>query len=524
MDPREIVVFLGPSLPVDEARKALPARYLGPARCGDVLRARRCSPRAIAIVDGLFASTAAIWHKEILLALEDGIPVFGASSMGALRAAELGPFGMVGIGRIFEAYRDGVYTDDDEVALVHGPAERAYREVSEAMVNIRATVAQAVSRGVIGTGSAERVIRCAKGTFYQARSLDAAIESAWAGDPHAAEPGRFRRFVANGGYVNQKRLDTLELLAHLRGITSPPAAVPSPVHRTIFILKLHHDTTCRPFEAPEADLPLDEHVALEAVTLRTFPLLTRLAQLMALVHACADDSASTETINGAVSSVAEVEFGCPVRTRPSSLGHDVELAARARFEERLARIRAMVADYVRRHGPREAARVHRQHRLDMMRLDDAYRRFRSVRRSKAGGPTGAVPRKSRRAGGVEAGLYRKIATLWAILDEQLERAQVEVAAPLQSLSDEFRRKRGLERRAATLTWQDVNDLDGRGYERLVAMDARLALASTGSQAHALGLQPRTDAACWLVDAIRVAGLYGRLERRVVRAEAAAAHE
>jgi hypothetical protein len=40
--------------------------------------------------------------------------------MGALRAAELHTFGMVGVGRVFEGYRDGVYEDDDEVAVVHG--------------------------------------------------------------------------------------------------------------------------------------------------------------------------------------------------------------------------------------------------------------------------------------------------------------------------------------------------------------------------------------------------------------------
>jgi hypothetical protein len=84
----------------------------------------------------------------------------------------------------------------------------------------------------------------------------------------------------------------------------------------------------------------------------------------------------------------------------------------------------------------------------------------------------------------------------------------------QSLSDEFRRKRGLDRRAATLAWRRENDLDCRGYERLVAMDARLALVSAGSQAYALGLQPGTDPACWLVDAIRLSGLYGRLKRKV----------
>ena len=40
MDTGDIVVFLGPSLPADEARRMLQARYLSPVRCGDVLRVR----------------------------------------------------------------------------------------------------------------------------------------------------------------------------------------------------------------------------------------------------------------------------------------------------------------------------------------------------------------------------------------------------------------------------------------------------------------------------------------------------
>ena len=73
---------------------------------------------------------SAVWHKEILLALEDGIAVFGASSMGRSAPRSSTPFGMVGIGAIFEAYRDGIYTDDDEVALLHGPGDdRLSRDV-----------------------------------------------------------------------------------------------------------------------------------------------------------------------------------------------------------------------------------------------------------------------------------------------------------------------------------------------------------------------------------------------------------
>ena len=92
----------------------------------------------------MFESVGAVWHKEILLALQDGIAVYGASSMGAIRAAELAPFGMVGVGAIYEAYCDGRYTDDDEVALLQGPATFGYPAMSEAMVNIRATVARAL--------------------------------------------------------------------------------------------------------------------------------------------------------------------------------------------------------------------------------------------------------------------------------------------------------------------------------------------------------------------------------------------
>jgi hypothetical protein len=251
---------------------------------------------------------------------------------------------------------------------------------------------------------------------------------------------------------------------------------------------------CRPFAAADTDIPLDERVAHEATALRPiYPLVCRLAQLMMLVHGSADGSR-------------------PIRER--------QPAARTRFAGRLARIRTVVDDYVHRHGERETRRLRQRHILDLMRLDGAYRRFRPAQRSGGGGTDASVLRKVRRTARIEAELYRQTATLWAIVDEQLERARVELPLPPQFLSDQFRRTRGLERRSATLVWRRANNLDGRAYERLVAMDARLALVSAGSQAHALGLRPAIDPACWLVDAVRLAGLYARLRRRVSRADSA----
>src|SRR5262245_9497410 len=139
------VVFLGPSLEPEIARAILPGvLVLPPAQCGDVLRAIRLRPRAIVLIDGLFEQRAAVWHKEIAYAFERGIPLLGAGSMGALRAAEMSPFGMIGVGTIFEQFRNGELVDDDEVAIVQRADGRG---LTDAMVNIRATVARALNLG-----------------------------------------------------------------------------------------------------------------------------------------------------------------------------------------------------------------------------------------------------------------------------------------------------------------------------------------------------------------------------------------
>jgi hypothetical protein len=159
------IVFVGPTLRPEEVAAAGDLVSLPPVAQGDVYRAALRRPRAIGIIDGYFSGAPSVWHKEILWAMSEGVPVFGAASMGALRAAELHEFGMRGIGRIFEAFRDGVLEDDDEVAVVHGPAEIGFPPASEAMVNIRATLALAEAKGVIGVESRRALEGFAKGLF-----------------------------------------------------------------------------------------------------------------------------------------------------------------------------------------------------------------------------------------------------------------------------------------------------------------------------------------------------------------------
>jgi hypothetical protein len=202
-------LFIGPTLRRDEVAAALDAVVLPPAKQGDVYRAALNRPTSIGIVDGYFGGAPSVWHKEILWALSQGIPVFGSASMGALRAAELTSFGMRGVGRIFEMYRDGVLEDDDEVALIHGPAETGFAALSEPMVNIRATLAAAEASGVIGPSLRHRLELFAKSLFFPQRAWPAMI--AEARSLGEAEAQALEQWLPQGR-VDRKRLDALEML------------------------------------------------------------------------------------------------------------------------------------------------------------------------------------------------------------------------------------------------------------------------------------------------------------------------
>ena len=78
-----IYVFTGPTLRPQEGQKELDAIYLPPVSQGDVYRVALKRPFAIGIIDGYFDRIPAVWHKEILWAMAEGIHVFGAASMGA---------------------------------------------------------------------------------------------------------------------------------------------------------------------------------------------------------------------------------------------------------------------------------------------------------------------------------------------------------------------------------------------------------------------------------------------------------
>jgi hypothetical protein len=131
-------VFVGASLAGTVLDRSI-VRF-GPAQLGSVYQAAKAKYKIIGLVDGIFGNVPTVWHKEILYALQAGSVVYGSSSIGALRAAELHAYGMQGIGLCYRLYRASVITDDDEVALVHGDATTDYAQFSEPLVNARLTL------------------------------------------------------------------------------------------------------------------------------------------------------------------------------------------------------------------------------------------------------------------------------------------------------------------------------------------------------------------------------------------------
>ncbi len=206
-----MIVFAGPSVAGAKIPSGIDLRP--PAKQGDIYLASLESPEPIGLIDGYFEGVPAVWHKEILWALAHNIPVLGASSMGALRAAELDHFGMIGVGVIYECYRDGLYEDDDEVALHHAPPQVGYAPLSVAMVNIRATISAAVSEGVLTAEHGEQAVDAGKSLFYGDRLWPRVLRDL----PESAS-GAMTAWLPDNE-VDQKQRDALGLLDRMaRGV------------------------------------------------------------------------------------------------------------------------------------------------------------------------------------------------------------------------------------------------------------------------------------------------------------------
>jgi hypothetical protein len=275
-------VYLGPTLQASKAKHYLwQAHYHPPIQCGDLIRLLRLNPKRILIIDGVYENVPAIWHKEIMLAMEHKVSVYGAASMGALRAAELYAFGMVGIGEIFQFFKNKTLGDDDEVAVLHQGMESQYQSLNETMVNIRATSEQAYSANILTTKEKNNIIAYCKSQFYPYRSVEKAAR-----ELNIKNLQPFCRWVREHGQVDVKEKDAINALTYVQSLISADqeekktSNTSMPV--TKFIASLVDDMEVTAFAFQMNWLP-DIEKKLHILSLerpKVFHLLGELAKLM----------------------------------------------------------------------------------------------------------------------------------------------------------------------------------------------------------------------------------------------------
>ncbi|WP_374651324.1 TfuA-like protein [Dongia sp.] len=232
------VLFIGPSLHGSAAALPPEIALRPPAAKGDILAAALDGADIIGLVDGTFDHGAAVWHKEILFALDRGVAVLGAASMGALRAAECAAFGMIGIGAIYDDYVAGRRVSDADVALVHGPAELGFPPLTDALVDIEATLDRLLADGHIGHGDRTRLGATAGALHFKERRWD-----------RLCAPEELARLRPH--FVNRKQQDALLLVkAMMRPLDAPRRPIPGGLCDTQFFDMLRREVRNRAPTAP----------------------------------------------------------------------------------------------------------------------------------------------------------------------------------------------------------------------------------------------------------------------------------
>jgi hypothetical protein len=212
LNKKNIIIFLGPSLNADEASKILDADYRPPIQRGDITTALNDNPDIIGIIDGVFHQQPAVSHREIIDALKKGITVVGGASMGALRASELDDFGMIGVGYVYNQYKNELIESDDEVAIVINPM--TMEQLSDSLVSMEYNFKKALDKGLITEKDFNALIKTAKSIFYPKRTYTLVLNTV---PLHPTKIAVIENFLIEEG-IDIKRQDAEDVLKYIKNL------------------------------------------------------------------------------------------------------------------------------------------------------------------------------------------------------------------------------------------------------------------------------------------------------------------
>lgn len=223
MAPGRIHVYVGPTCPPDEILKRFPEVVINPpASHGDFFSPELRSGDVAVVIDGFYHHALGLRHKEYLHALDRGISVIGAASIGALRALELDSFGMWGCGVVYEQYRAGIFDGDDAVAVAH-EADPPYTSLSVPLVNLHAAARAACVARVLREEQVDEVISVLRTEYYPARTQERVIQLLRQRDLPGFADWYAQRIADDPHVFDQKRQDCFSALEAARGIAAAGA-------------------------------------------------------------------------------------------------------------------------------------------------------------------------------------------------------------------------------------------------------------------------------------------------------------
>jgi hypothetical protein len=213
------VIFLGPSLSTEKARKILDADYRLPAKKGDLLQLILKEVNIVGLIDGYFLQDYPPTPIEVYnLVKKRNVKVFGSSSLGALRAVELGKYGMIGIGKIFSLFRDGILESDDEVAVTFTDYTN-YK--SEALIDIRYNLFLAQKYKIIDSKTRRSILKVSKQTYFPYRTYEDILDKCKSKYPEInSQIESFRSYILKNK-VSLKERDAMRLLKLIKSIYEP---------------------------------------------------------------------------------------------------------------------------------------------------------------------------------------------------------------------------------------------------------------------------------------------------------------
>ncbi len=213
----KVIIYAGLSIPFDEAREILDSSedveviYKRPIKRGDLSLALKQHPDIIGIIDGVFHQNSAVGHKEILNVMNSGVEVFGASSMGALRASELDTLGMTGIGYVYNQYASGTVESDDDVAVMLD--SETLQALSEPLINMRYVFENAVCENIITEKEMDDLLCIAKKTYYPKRNYAQTLSES---DLDNDTKDKLINFIRESDDI--KKEDAKDLLNHIKDL------------------------------------------------------------------------------------------------------------------------------------------------------------------------------------------------------------------------------------------------------------------------------------------------------------------